>query len=60
MSFVQCHRNRAWLRMEPAPDNIARMELRLTLWPGGEERVLAAVHPHGAWVTGVGGEGYMA
>jgi len=40
----------AWLRMEPAPDNMARMELRLTLWPGGEERVLAEVHPHGAWV----------
>ena len=44
----------AWLRMEPAPDNMARMELRLTLWPGGEERVLAEVHPHGAWVKWVG------
>ncbi|OYU71094.1 MAG: hypothetical protein CFE28_14505 [Alphaproteobacteria bacterium PA2] len=40
----------AWLRMEPAADNMARMELRLHLWPGGEERVLAEVHPHGAWV----------
>ncbi len=40
----------AWLRMEPTPDNLAAMEVRLTLWPGGEERRLAAVHPHGAWV----------
>jgi hypothetical protein len=40
----------AWLRMEPAPDHPAMMELRLTLWPGGVERVLATVHPHGAWV----------
>ncbi len=40
----------AWLRMEPAPANLAAMEVRLTLWPGGEERVLASVHPHGAWV----------
>ncbi len=44
----------AWLRMEPAADNMARMELRLTLWPGGEERVLAEVHPHGAWVKWAG------
>lgn len=41
----------AWLRMEPPPDNMAGMEVRLTLWPGGEERVLADVHPHGASVT---------
>ncbi len=40
----------AWLRMEPPPDNKAIMELRLTLWPGGEDRRLALVHPHGAWV----------
>ena len=40
----------AWLRMEPAPDNMAVMELRLTLWPGGQEQLLAEVHPHGAWV----------
>ncbi|MGI9169518.1 MAG: DUF2332 family protein, partial [Caulobacteraceae bacterium] len=40
----------AWLRTEPAPENLAGMETRLTLWPGGEERVLASVHPHGAWV----------
>ena len=41
----------AWLRMEPPPSNMATMEVRLTLWPGGEERVLASVHPHGAWVA---------
>jgi hypothetical protein len=40
----------AWLRMEPSPDNLASMELRLTLWPSGEERLLARVHPHGAEV----------
>jgi hypothetical protein len=40
----------AWLRMEPPVDNPAAMELRLTLWPGGEERRLAIAHPHGAWI----------
>jgi hypothetical protein len=40
----------AWLRMEPPPENMASMEVRLTLWPGGAERILAEVHPHGAWV----------
>jgi hypothetical protein len=40
----------AWLRMEPAPDNIALMELRLTRWPDETERLLATAHPHGAWV----------
>ena len=38
----------AWLRMEPPPENMAIMEVRLTMWPGGEERVLAVVHAHGA------------
>jgi hypothetical protein len=40
----------AWLRMEPAADNPAVMELRLTHWPGGTDRVLATAHPHGAWI----------
>jgi hypothetical protein len=40
----------AWLRMEPAADSLATMELRLTLWPDGDERLLATAHPHGAWV----------
>lgn len=38
----------AWLRMEPPPENTAIMEVRLTIWPGGEERILAVVHAHGA------------
>jgi hypothetical protein len=40
----------AWLRMEPAPGRLTPIELRLTLWPGGEERRLATVQAHGAWV----------
>ena len=34
----------AWLRMEPAGE---RAEVRLTLWPGGAERLLARVTYHG-------------
>jgi len=41
----------AWLRMEPAPGQITPIELRLTLWPGGEERRLAIVQAHGASVA---------
>lgn len=44
----------AWLRMEPAAGNLALMELRLTLWPDGGERLLATAHPHGAWVEWAG------
>ncbi len=44
----------AWLRMEPPPDHIASMEVRLTIWPGGEDRKLADVHPHGAEVRWYG------
>lgn len=40
----------AWLCMEPPHDILAGMQVRLTLWPGGQERVLATVHPHGAFV----------
>ena len=40
----------AWLRMEPPPEDMAVMQIRLTVWPGGEERILAVVHPHGAFV----------
>jgi hypothetical protein len=39
----------AWLRMEPAPDR-AHAELRLTLWPGADERLLADADYHGRWV----------
>lgn len=44
----------AWLRMEPPPEDMAKMEIRLNLWPGGEDRVLADAHPHGAWVNWLG------
>lgn len=44
----------AWLRMEPPPENMAIMEVRLTMWPGGEERVLAVVHAHGASASWTG------
>lgn len=44
----------AWLRMEAVWDaggvSVYEIEVRLTLWPGGQERRLAVVHPHGAWV----------
>jgi hypothetical protein len=36
----------AWLRFEQAPDGPGS-DLRLTLWPAGEERCLATAHPHG-------------
>jgi hypothetical protein len=38
----------AWLRMEP--DSSYIYEVRLALWPPGEERRLARAHPHGAAV----------
>lgn len=37
----------AWLRLEPKPK--VGFPLELTTWPGGDERVLAACHAHGAW-----------
>jgi hypothetical protein len=43
----------AWLAFEP-PEHDARMLLTLTLWPGGERRVLAEAHPHGRWVRWLG------
>lgn len=42
---------RAWLRFEPEG---ADFLVRLTTWPGGEERLLASAHPHGydvRWLT---------
>lgn len=44
----------AWLRMEAQPGNLALMDLRLTIWPTGEERLLGHAHPHGAWVEWLG------
>lgn len=39
----------AWLRFEPGGAPLD-FELRCTLWPGGEDLLLARAHPHGAWV----------
>jgi len=41
----------AWLRMEPVEGQPFPIELRLTLWPGGEDHRLATVHAHGATVN---------
>ena len=38
----------AWLRMEPAG---AVADLRLTVWPGGQEEVLATAGYHGTDIT---------
>lgn len=46
----------AWLRMEPLDGQAVPIELRLTLWPGGEDRRLAVVQAHGAFVDWEGGE----
>ena len=43
----------AWLHFELNPRAEAA-QLRLTMWPGGREQLLAAAHPHGAsvhWVA---------
>jgi hypothetical protein len=47
-------RNRpvAWLRMEQQSFE-QPIELRLTLWPDGQDRLLAQAHPHGAIVNWV-------
>ncbi|HEY5071718.1 MAG TPA: DUF2332 family protein [Caulobacteraceae bacterium] len=44
----------AWLRMEPPPSDMSKMHVRLTIWPGGQERLLAKAHPHGTWVEWLG------
>jgi hypothetical protein len=45
----------AWLRMEPSrADPTGPMEVTLTVWPGGEPRLLAHTHPHGAQVHWLG------
>ncbi len=48
----------AWLRLEPPSGDVVTpaMELTLTLWPSGQERLLATVHPHGASVTWLGAD----
>jgi hypothetical protein len=42
-----------WLRMEKVPGD-ENYSLRLRLWPGGEDRLLAWTHPHGSSVRWVG------
>lgn len=42
----------AWLSME-FHSRTAEAELRLTCWPGGESRLLARCHPHGAVINWV-------
>jgi hypothetical protein len=39
----------AWLAFEP-PSADAQMQITLTQWPGGKQRVLAHAHPHGRWI----------
>jgi hypothetical protein len=39
----------AWLRFE-YEEATGHFVLRLTSWPGGEERALAQAHAHGSWV----------
>lgn len=39
----------AWLRMEP-PGSTTQMDIRLTMWPGGTETLLAHAGAHGAEV----------
>lgn len=46
------HAPLAWLRMEPAPDS-RHCELRLTLWPPGQDRLLAHADFHGRWIRWV-------
>ena len=43
----------AWLRLEPSADR-THPELRVTIWPGGEERLLAHCHYHLGPVRWVG------
>lgn len=45
-----------WLSFEPDPLAISPMQLRLRLWPSGEELHLAACHPHGASISWIGSE----
>jgi len=40
----------AWLSKEPSAADYMTMEVRLRLWPGGEDRLIAQCQPHAAWV----------
>jgi hypothetical protein len=43
-----------WLSFEPDPGELGPMQLRLTLWPSGEELHLATCHPHGSTINWLG------
>jgi hypothetical protein len=43
----------AWLRYEFVPGE-EQPSLRLRLWPGGEDRLLAWCHPHGREIRWLG------
>jgi hypothetical protein len=45
----------AWLRMEPSPEDMKVVEVRLTTWPRGEERLVATSGYHGTAVRWLGG-----
>jgi hypothetical protein len=40
----------AWLSKEPGASDYTVMDVRLRLWPGGEDRRIAQCAPHAAWV----------
>ena len=42
----------AWLRSEPP--GLDLVEIRLRLWPGGEDRLLGRAQHHGRWVEWLG------
>ena len=44
-----------WLRLEVDPAVGGGPALALTMWPGGEERMLARASAHGVWVEWMGG-----
>jgi hypothetical protein len=43
-----------WLSFEPNPGELGPMQLRLKLWPGGEDLHLATCHPHGTTINWLG------
>lgn len=44
----------AWLSKEPSEADYMTMQVRLRLWPGGEDRLIAQCAPHAAWVRWLG------
>ena len=44
----------AWVRLEPDSRLGSRMEIRVTIWPTGDDRLLGYSHPHGTWIETLG------